>query len=87
MSTFSEKIFGPLTKEYCQYFLVFSVVGFTFMVLSSIFMVALIVMSGKKQNYGLLLNVFTLFISSLITYFSNRLLYTMCNNATARVPA
>lgn len=74
-----DKLFGPLTKDYCKYFLALSVLGFIFMVFSMVSLIIVVLMNGKKQNYGILLNMLVLVAGNYLTYVSNRLLYTMCN--------
>ena len=46
-----DKLFGPLTKDYCKYFLALSVLGFIFMVFSMVSLIIVVLMNGKKQNY------------------------------------
>ena len=73
-----ENLFGPLTKEHCQYFLFFSVIGFIFMILAILTLIALILKSKKSIDINLLTNVMVIIIGYFLTYYSNRLLYTIC---------
>jgi|694.fasta_scaffold02705_14 hypothetical protein len=73
-STFS--IFGPLTKEYCIWFYLLSVVGFVLLVLLLVSGLFIGLSKGKNTEY-----YYYLLMGSLaygIFYFQNRLLYSMC---------
>lgn len=77
MDTINEILFSPLSKEYCTFFYLMSVVMFVLLVMSMIGVVLIISKSKKKPDYPLLFsNVFTL----ALVYFQNRLLYSMCVN-------
>lgn len=77
MDKIHEIFFSPLTKEYCAYFYVITVIVFVVLILA-MFASLMIMFKGKgKKNYILLAsNVFTL----ALVYFQNRLLYSMCVN-------
>jgi hypothetical protein len=70
-------LYGPLPQKYCLYFYVMSVILFlSFLLLLGKFLWN---MFKKKE----LSNIFhaNLMITTLIGYFTNRLLYTMCVNS------
>jgi len=66
-------LFGPLDASYCNYFYVLSIIGFVFFVFSVAgFLFGLT--KGKKGN----INIFVLLVQAFLTYFLNRLLYSIC---------
>lgn len=77
MDKINEIFFSPLSKEYCVFFYLMSVIMFVLLVMSMIGVVFIILKSKKKTDYPLLFsNVLTL----ALVYFQNRLLYSMCVN-------
>ena len=73
-----EQLFTPLGKEYCVYFYylsVFSFIMFAFTLISGIYI-------GITQKESYLSHVKTLMFCLVyfITYFQDRLLYSMCVN-------
>jgi len=77
MDKINEIFFSPLSKEYCVFFYLMSVIMFVLLVMTMIGVVFIILKSKKKTDYPLLFsNVFTL----ALVYFQNRLLYSMCVN-------
>ena len=73
--------FGPLSRDYCMYFYLMSVVFFVFVILSIIGVVSAVVMKGKKMDFMFILNSSMLIFNSLLAYLVNRLLYTMCTGS------
>lgn len=76
-----DSVFGPLSKENCQYFLVFSIIGFIFMILAILGLIIVILKSGKKLDMNLVINMVMVILGYFLTYYSNRLLYTICYRA------
>jgi len=77
MDKINELFFSPLSKEYCKFFYLMSVIMFVLLIMSMIGVIVIIAKSKKKTDYPLLFsNVFTL----ALVYFQNRLLYSMCVN-------
>ena len=80
MESFYQNFFSPLSKQWCDYFLYLAI--FAFIVLMYIVISALYtVLTDKSKNKGDML--FSMLLTSLpvlITYFQNRLLYSMCNS-------
>jgi hypothetical protein len=73
-------IYGPLSKNYCIYFYLLSVVGFVllcFAVLS-----AILVGFTKQKSSGFYVQMLMICIGYGIFYFQNRLLYSMCVGST-----
>lgn len=69
-------LFAPLDKKYCMYFYFLSVMSFIFLIFS---VISLIVLLGdfNKHKYVIMSTVYSTLMLGL-SYFSNRLLYTMC---------
>ena len=76
MDSFNQ-LFGPLGKEYCMYFYFMSVFGFLTFIATIISMLYLL-LKNKLDSYSMI-NSITLLISTLLSYFVNRLMYTMCS--------
>lgn len=76
MATFMDTVYGPLSKEYCIYFYLLSIIGFI-----SLFIVvisALLIGLSLKKGIMFYLEMFMLCIPYALIYFTNRLLYSMC---------
>ena len=73
--------FGPLSREYCAYFYFMSILFFVFFVLSIIGVFSAVIMKGKKMDFMFFVNSFMLILNTLLAYFVNRLLNTMCNGS------
>ena len=70
------KLFAPLGKEYCMYFYYMSVIGLVSFVAAIISMLYLLI--KKKLDTYSTINSVTLLVSTILSYFVNRLMYTMC---------
>jgi ABC-type multidrug transport system permease subunit len=81
MSEFMTTYFGPLSREYCAYFYFMSILFFLFFILSIIGVLSAIFMKGKKVDFMFIVNSFMLILNTLLAYFVNRLLNTMCNGS------
>jgi len=84
MSNFMNAYFGPLSKEYCVYFYFLSIICFFMYVITLIGIVVFIIKNYKdstKVNVSFFINSLMLIINSLLAYFVNRLLHTMCINS------
>ncbi len=78
------KLFGPLPKEYCSYFYIISVFFYVLLIIFIILsLVYLINNYGKIKEIKFVLLIYSLqlFISLFLSYFVNRLLYSMCINS------
>ena len=71
-------LFGPLTKESCNYFYFFSIAGFFTIIVFILFGLVVMLRFYKKVDERVILNLIAMIINSFLLYFSNRLLYTMC---------
>ena len=73
--------FGPLSREYCAYFYFMSILFFVFFILSIIGVLSAVFMKGKKVDFMFIVNSSMLLFNTLLAYFVNRLLNTMCNGS------
>lgn len=85
MSNFMNDTFGPLGKEYCQYFYIVSIFFFLLYVVALIGLIVFIVKKNKnileKEHLPFLFHSVMLTFSSLLSYIVYRLLNTMCMNS------
>jgi ABC-type multidrug transport system permease subunit len=81
MSEFMTTYFGPLGREYCAYFYFMSILFFVFFILSIIGVLSAVIMKGKKMDFMFILNSSMLILNTLLAYFVNRLLNTMCKGS------
>ena len=78
MPSFTEKYFGPLSKEYCVYFYALSIV-FGVMFVTSILSISYVMITNtKKVNTMFIVNSILILFNSFLAYLANRLLHTMC---------
>jgi len=71
-----QNLFGPLSKEYCLYFYILSIVGMVFLILVVLF--ALFIGITKKKGFDFYVQMMSAAVAYGIFYFQNRLLHTMC---------
>jgi hypothetical protein len=81
MSNFINDYFGPLSKKYCIYFYYLSVFFFVMYVISLISFTVFIVKHYNKINIAYIVNFVMILINTLLGYFVNRLLHSMCMNS------
>jgi hypothetical protein len=77
MNGLIDKLFGPLGKEYCNWFYFLSIFSFIMFVLALLTALSLAV-SKKTKNYTVL---FIAVFQPFLLYFVNRLFYSMCVNS------
>lgn len=72
-------LFEPLDlkPEHCLYFYYISVITFIMFTFTTIGFISYLLFKSKR-NIELTANLVSLLFSTFISYFSNRLLYTMC---------
>ena len=75
------KLYGPLGKEYCTYFYILSIFFFLSFIVSIVFTILQIVKNPKIVNMKFVFTSLAIIIYTLIPYYVNRLLYTMCINS------
>ena len=81
MSNFVNTYFGPLGKDWCVYFLILSMFFLFIFVTGAISGVLLTLKNYKKLDFMMMLHSIALLGNSLLAYYVNRLLYTMCMNS------
>lgn len=83
MGNFMNYYFGPLNTEYCLYFYFLSVLFFIIFVISVLFIILSVIRKPSVLTYKFTLNSVIILVYTLLPYFVNRLLYTMCINSTS----
>ena len=81
MKDFMQDYFGPLGQEYCLYFYFLSIIFYILFIMSLIGVAGGIYINYKKLNTMFVLNSSLLILNTLLAYFVNRLLNTMCMNS------
>lgn len=76
MMDFFNNLFAPLGKEYCVIYYYLSLIGLLAFVLS-LMSVFYILIKGKYDTQ-FILNAMSLLTSTLLSYYLNRLMYTIC---------
>ena len=71
------ELFGPLDRQYCDYFYVFSALYLVVAVMILCSTLSAYFSKRKVNLFQMMLVVFTY----LMMYFQNRLLYSMCNKS------
>lgn len=71
-----QNLFGPLSKEYCLYFYILSIIGMVFLILIVLF--ALFVGITKRKGFEFYVQMMSAALAYGIFYFQNRLLHSMC---------
>jgi len=78
MNSYIKSFFEPLPREYCNYFYFLSIFFAIIFVLTIVSAIYGLIFNYKKFNVIFSLNMFMVIINSLLAYFVNRLLYSMC---------
>jgi hypothetical protein len=78
MNSYLNKYFGPLPEEYCVYFLALSVFFGILFFLGLIWLIYYVIAHYKKLNRLIIAQSIAMLINTLLAYFVNRLLNTMC---------
>lgn len=79
MSDLNDKLFGPLSKQFCLYFYFLSMLNFCiviFLIISTI-----IICIYKRRDGAFYLQMVMTTLLYAIFYFQNRILHTMCSNS------
>jgi hypothetical protein len=71
-------LFTPLDKKYCDYFYYLSVITYCFFIFMILSLVWGLIFHSKKFDLYICLNSISLIISFFLSYFVNRLMYSMC---------
>ena len=72
----SDVIFSPLSKDYCLYFYIMTIISFVILILSVIMVISKYIATNGKSGMSGILGV----IPILLSYFHSRLLYSICIN-------
>ena len=76
MAEILDKLFGPISKEYCLLFYFFSIYGFVAMVL--LLLIGLFIGITKRRGIDWYLGILSVSLFYFVIYLQNRLLHTMC---------
>ncbi len=72
-------LFGPLSGEYCLYFYWLSIISFFLLALSLVTGIVMGLQKGKGIYFYI--SILGASIAYLISYFVNRLMYSVCSKA------
>ncbi len=81
MDKFMDTYFGPLSKDYCVYFYVLSIISGVTFALSAVSVVSYMVMHFSKINSMFIINSALILFNTFLAYIANRLLHTICVKA------
>lgn len=79
-----DKLFGPLPKEYCGYFYILSIFFYVLLIIFIVLSLGYLIKNYnnlKQIRFILFIYVIQLITSLFLSYFVNRLLYSMCINS------
>ncbi len=79
MNQFNEIFFSSLSKDYCIYFYILSLIFFISLVMAVGCCAYKMFLMSKKKKSSVGFEFYNVFILGLL-YFQNRLLYSMCMN-------
>ena len=78
MSDFMTMYFGPLNKEWCNYFLFLSMLMFALLVIAIFTEAVFLFRHYNTLNSRIIMNGVFMLANAFLAYIVNRLLYTMC---------
>lgn len=81
MNNFMQNYFGPLGKEWCMYFYILSIFFLVAFIIALIGIFITLVTEKKSRDSMFLANSVAILFNTLLAYFINRLLNTMCINS------
>ena len=73
-----DTLFGPLSKDYCVWFLFLSILGYVLFVIAVITFLYLAL--TKQRSNAFFLQMGSVCLGYFVFYFQNRLLHSMCMN-------
>jgi small basic protein len=79
MADIMETLFGPLDRNYCDYFWLLSVLGF--ILLAVLLISSLMVGISKHKGVDFYFQTISIAFGYAIFYFQNRLLHSMCTGS------
>jgi len=77
MNSFKD-LFTPLDKKYCNYFYYISVITYCLFILVLLLFIWSLIFNYKKLDLYICINSISIIISTFLSYFVNRLMYSMC---------
>ncbi len=77
MNSFKD-LFTPLDKKYCNYFYYISIITYCLFVFLVLLLVWSLIFHYKKLDLYICINYISIIISTFLSYFVNRLMYSMC---------
>ena len=81
MNNFMDYFFGPLSKDYCLYYYILSIImAITFVILLVVF-IHFTLTEEKKIKWTMIMSMFSTLFSIFMSYFVARLLYSMCSRS------
>lgn len=81
MANFANMFFGPLNSDSCIYFFFLTAVFFFILIIILISGILMLIRRPSEFTFRVGMQGFMLFFNIFIAYFTNRLLYTMCNKS------
>ena len=78
MSNFMTNLFGPLNKEWCNYFLYISMFMYVVFIVVIFSEVAFVFRHYKTLDSRSIIHGLFMLVNAFLAYMVNRLLYTMC---------
>jgi hypothetical protein len=78
MTDFMTTLFGPLNKEWCNYFLFLSMFMYVLFVIAVLTEIFFLFNHYKTLDLKMVVNGVLLLLNAFLAYIVNRLLYTMC---------
>ena len=79
MADIMETLFGPLDRNFCDYFWLLSVLGFV--LLAVLLISSLLVGISKNKGSDFYFQTISIALGYAIFYFQNRLLHSMCSGS------
>ena len=73
INNLDKQLFSPLSKDYCMYFYILTVIAFVLLAMSVCTFVYYVI-EGKADIFTGVVSL----IGPFLLYFNNRLLYSMC---------
>ena len=73
-----QNLFGPLSKKYCLYFYILSIIGMGLLVFLIVFGLFVGIIKGKEVGFVFYFHLLVAAFAYAMFYFQNRLLHTMC---------
>ena len=83
MNDLMSKLFIPLDKGSCVYFLIITMIFFVMLILTLFAEIWFVITNFNKLNFKIISNSILLLFNIFIAYFVNRLLYSMCSKSLA----